>query len=229
MRRLSAVVLLSAVFIAVLYAASFTGDGNRTLMNDILARYKNTGATNAVAAVYLDFRVLDTLLEAFLLLVSVMGISQFLRLEDVEMIHFDDEGISIPASPVVSGAIKLILPVLFLYSLYIITFGAFSPGGGFQGGAILSTAVIYNYLSKHSIKIKYGRLVRFEELLFISFITLAGVYFLLYDYVAAPYIRTGYMILCGFIIGIKVAIGLAVIFIRFTGENEHRTRGGGYE
>ena len=42
---------------------------------------------------------------------------------------------------------KLLLPFMMLFGIYIISFGDVSPGGGFQGGAILTTA----YLDRKSV------------------------------------------------------------------------------
>ena len=43
-----------------------------------------SGANNMVSAIYLDFRVFDTLLEALLLMTAVIGVSQFARLSGKE-------------------------------------------------------------------------------------------------------------------------------------------------
>lgn len=43
--------------------------------------YQETGSANAVSAIYLDYRVFDTLFETLLLLVSVIGIIYFSRHE----------------------------------------------------------------------------------------------------------------------------------------------------
>jgi multicomponent Na+:H+ antiporter subunit B len=56
------------------------------LPNEILIYYKNhyfadTSAQNAVTAIYLNYRVFDTLFEALMLLISVIGIIHFSRHE----------------------------------------------------------------------------------------------------------------------------------------------------
>ncbi len=45
--------------------------------------YENTGSLNAVTAIYLDYRVFDTLFETLTLLVSVIGIIYFSRHEGI--------------------------------------------------------------------------------------------------------------------------------------------------
>lgn len=41
---------------------------------------EQTGAQNAVAAIYLNYRVYDTLFEALLLLIAIVGIMHFFRI-----------------------------------------------------------------------------------------------------------------------------------------------------
>ncbi len=37
---------------------------------------------------------------------------------------------------------RVLLPFLLLYSMYVITHGHLTPGGGFQGGVLLASAVV---------------------------------------------------------------------------------------
>ena len=43
----------------------------------------------------------------------------------------------LPASPVVSFIVRLLAPFIALFAIYVVLNGHVSPGGGFQGGAIL--------------------------------------------------------------------------------------------
>lgn len=45
-------------------------------------------------------------------------------------------------SPVLDATIRIITPFLLLFAIYVAIHGHTSPGGGFQAGAILSTALI---------------------------------------------------------------------------------------
>jgi multicomponent Na+:H+ antiporter subunit B len=45
-------------------------------------------------------------------------------------------------SIIVSLACRVIAPFIFVYGIYVIMFGHYSPGGGFQGGTILAANVI---------------------------------------------------------------------------------------
>lgn len=46
--------------------------------------YQETGALNAVTAVYLNYRVYDTLFEALMLLISILAIIYFSRHDEYE-------------------------------------------------------------------------------------------------------------------------------------------------
>lgn len=57
------------------------GDESASATDYYLANYEeDTGAGNAVAAIYLNYRVYDTFFEALLLLVAIVGIIHFFRL-----------------------------------------------------------------------------------------------------------------------------------------------------
>jgi multicomponent Na+:H+ antiporter subunit B len=45
-------------------------------------------------------------------------------------------------SLIVNMACRVIFPFIFVYGIYVIMFGHYSPGGGFQGGTILAADVI---------------------------------------------------------------------------------------
>ena len=43
---------------------------------------------------------------------------------------------------IVGIAVRVMAPFIFLFGIYVIMFGHYSPGGGFQGGTILAADVI---------------------------------------------------------------------------------------
>jgi multicomponent Na+:H+ antiporter subunit B len=45
-------------------------------------------------------------------------------------------------SQIVKGGVRLMVPFIQLFGLYIIVHGHYSPGGGFQGGVVLSSSFI---------------------------------------------------------------------------------------
>jgi len=84
MRRTIIAVLILLLFLGVawrLYRQSAPVKG--PLMDLCLDQAQSeTGARNAVAAIYLDYRVFDTILEALLLLISIIAVLYFAQPED---------------------------------------------------------------------------------------------------------------------------------------------------
>ena len=50
------------------------------------------------------------------------------------------------SSPALRGAVTVMLPVMVLYGLYVQVHGDYSPGGGFQGGVIVASALVLYHM-----------------------------------------------------------------------------------
>lgn len=207
-------IVLGAIFLLTYFNTieSFTP----VLRNLYIEEAQNrTGALNIVTAIYLDYRVFDTLLEALLLLTSVVAIFQFIKLEVFE--RNIEEWISVDSvdysrSEVQRYVISIIYPLFVILGFYVIANGADSPGGGFQGGAILAAILMCRYLivptEKYDYQIPYSLEKIFYLLLLVTmtlFIT-GNLNFISH--------RT-YMLIANLLIGAKVALGLTAVFLRF--------------
>jgi multicomponent Na+:H+ antiporter subunit B len=108
--------------------------------------------TDAVSAVNFDYRALDTLGEEFILFASVLGAVVLLREAEEKRERVPDhrEGRQVPLpSEAVLGWSLATMGFTVLFGIYIVLHGQSTPGGGFQGGAILATAPILFYLAKN--------------------------------------------------------------------------------
>ncbi len=95
------------------------------------------GAANLVTSVVVTYRGLDTLGEVTVLFAAAAGISLiFSQLKRKE----DDEG-SAPSEILETGAM-ILLPIIFVFGIYIFVNGHLTPGGGFQGGVIIASGVL---------------------------------------------------------------------------------------
>ncbi|MEU9040670.1 MULTISPECIES: MnhB domain-containing protein [unclassified Kitasatospora] len=99
---------------------------------------------NIVSSVNFDQRAFDTLGEESILFGSVLGAGMLLRLAR------DEHKRGAAAEPVLPttrlfGA--TLLPVTVLTGGYLVAHGALSPGGGFQGGVALATALHLAYVA----------------------------------------------------------------------------------
>src|SRR5665811_487066 len=50
-------------------------------------------------------------------------------------------------SVIVDLAVRILVPFIQIFALYVVTHGHYSPGGGFQGGAILAASILLLRLS----------------------------------------------------------------------------------
>lgn len=102
-------------------------------------------AANLVSSVTYDYRALDTLGEEFILLAAVTGVALLLRLTREERIG------PLPARSEIDDALRFVGPaivaLMVLFGIYVATHGQLTPGGGFQGGAIVATGIMLLYLT----------------------------------------------------------------------------------
>lgn len=49
-------------------------------------------------------------------------------------------------SIIIQTAFRYAIPLIFLYAIYVLTHGEYSPGGGFQAGALLAMVVVLSRL-----------------------------------------------------------------------------------
>jgi multicomponent Na+:H+ antiporter subunit B len=100
---------------------------------------------NAVSSVNFDQRALDTLGEETILLGSVIGVSALLRPSKEER----EEGPS-PTGRVLTPTKVLgyvMVPTTLILGVDVVTHGAVTPGGGFQGGIVLASGIHLLYVA----------------------------------------------------------------------------------
>jgi multisubunit Na+/H+ antiporter MnhB subunit len=109
-----------------------------------------SGVSNPVTAVLLNFRGYDTLLEMAVLLAALLGIWTVNPVTSLPLhSSFDRE------STLVTSFIRLLVPTATLIASYLLWAGAHAPGGAFQAGAVLAAIGILlrltGYLSPHPV------------------------------------------------------------------------------
>jgi multicomponent Na+:H+ antiporter subunit B len=106
--------------------------------------------TAVVSAVNFDYRGLDTLGEEFILFAAVIGVASLFRLLRGERDRAPDDdahGRRVHESSVAVTVLGLgLVGPTVLIGLYVVIHGHQTPGGGFQGGVILATALLLVYL-----------------------------------------------------------------------------------
>ena len=123
---------------------------------------------------------------------------------------------------------RIMLPFVFLYGIYIIVHGDLSPGGGFQGGAILATGFLLTYFIDDERKINLNRLLVAEKLLYLGILFAGGLSLLtrgelftnFFPAEVSLLVRRFFFILLNVLISLKVAMGLTSIVETFIEEGQ---------
>lgn len=107
-------------------------------------------ATNVVTAIIFDVCGADTLGEEFIFVAAITGLAVLLRGgrgEDASREPIHTDGRQLPArSEAVALLIRWMLPATIAFSLYVMAHGQLTPGGGFQAGAMLASALLLLFL-----------------------------------------------------------------------------------
>lgn len=147
-------VLFISIMLLVVDNLPEFGNPTNPANNEVMERYlengvEETGATNFVAGMILDYRAFDTFAEANVLFLAVMSVVLLIKRDGKnvspreEQEILEDEAFSkAEEKPILQVGGKLLTPLVILYGLYVIINGHLSPGGGFSGGAIVGAGLI---------------------------------------------------------------------------------------
>ena len=109
------------------------------------------GAANIVTSVVVTYRGLDTLGEVTVLFISAAGVGLMLRRSRKKDDDEENGDATMrrhkPSSEIVETATELLLPMVILFGIYVFLNGHLSPGGGFQGGAIIASGTMFLLLA----------------------------------------------------------------------------------
>jgi multicomponent Na+:H+ antiporter subunit B len=116
------------------------------------------GASNLVPAIVVTYRGFDTLGEVSILFLTAAIIGFFLKIE-----HNDNkinEKVKRYSEILGTGA-KVLIPMMILLGVYVFVNGHLTPGGGFQGGAIIASAFVLMFIAlpNHTVSHKVLSLI----------------------------------------------------------------------
>ncbi len=111
-------------------------------------------ATDVVNAINYDYRGFDTLGEEFILFTAVVGVMMMLRRDPgISTAPVGQQG-KVQDKPTLGIAVRaMTIPAVVLtvvFGFYIGLHGALTPGGGFQAGVILASALLLVYLAENT-------------------------------------------------------------------------------
>ena len=159
--------IMAAVFCAILgvlliVTVSFlppTGGVAKPDNNEVAARYiergmQETGAVNIVTGMILTYRAFDTFGETNVLFIATCCVMIMLMAEDAELKKrelLNDRRYEPKNDAILQGVATILVPVIFIFGIYVILNGHLSPGGGFSGGATIGAGLIL-YVSAFGFK-----------------------------------------------------------------------------
>jgi len=132
----------------------------------------DVGAANLVTAVVVTYRGLDTLGEVSILFLTAAIISFVLKFRDEELEKNREVR---PTSEILDTATQVLTPIIMLVGIYIFMNGHLTPGGGFQGGAVIASAVLLMLLASPKMKISHTVIATIETISGVSFVIIGAL------------------------------------------------------
>jgi multicomponent Na+:H+ antiporter subunit B len=190
-------------------------------------------ATDVVSSTTFDYRGFDTLGEEIILFTAALGLVILLREQRGERTRESgEEEAASRHAPATSDALRilglgLVGPTVVI-GVYIVTHGHLTPGGGFQGGVILASALLLVYLAGKYVAMRRVSPIPLVEaweaagaagfaLIGLGGLIFSGVYLENFIDLGTPkmLLSAGDIPLLNIAVGLEVAGAFTLIFIEF--------------
>jgi len=132
---------------------------------------EEVGAANLVTAVVVTYRGLDTLGEVTVLFIAATGVGVLLKRREQQSGAFEKR----PASELVRTGSLFLVPLIVLFGIYIFVNGHLSPGGGFQGGAVIASGVLLLLLANPHQELSHKIISSVESLSGAAYVALGAI------------------------------------------------------
>ena len=161
--------------LAAIFVTLFWNFGSSDTLTPLATHYANNGAEevgapNLVTSIIVTYRGLDTLGEVTILFLVASIISFFLKRVKTEK----EKSPKLETSEIMITASKLLMPIVMVLGIYVFINGHLTPGGGFQGGAIIATSFVLLLMANPNFNINHKIISTVESISGISII-LIGV------------------------------------------------------
>ena len=221
--------IISVLLWTVSYLPAFGNAGNPD-NNEVSARYierglQETGAVNIVTGMILDYRAFDTFGESCVLFIASCCVLVLLRIDATDgdkrsrkrLEEANDRLFEPKDDIILQKCACVMVPLILMFGIYIVLNGHLSPGGGFSGGAVLGSGLIF-YLNAFGFE-KTGRffterIYRRVTLCALTFYCLAKSYSF---YTGANHLHSGIplgvpgaILSSGLILPLNICVGLVV-------------------
>lgn len=170
-----------------------------------------TGALNLVSSLYLGYRAYDTLGETIVLLLGVLGTLGLVHAASRPSPSEGPRKLRTEFLDVASGKLG---PIVLVFGFYVMFYGHVSPGGGFQGGVVLASGLVFLALGSReavfSPLVRAAFLKNLEATAFLLIVSSALAGLLLGLGFFADVGRVWGLPSVSFIVALNVSIGLKV-------------------
>lgn len=229
--RVAGLLCAMALILILLVQVSYlppVGNSHNPGSNEVAAKYiedglQDTGAVNIVTGMILDYRAFDTFGESNVLFIATCTVLILLRNDKKKGKDSAEEeekrdSYYEPKNDVILQTITgILVPIIFIFGIYVILNGHLSPGGGFSGGAIIGAGLIL-YLNAFGFK-KTERFFTEKTYKWVSFSALT-FYCLAKSYSfytgahhlesGIPLGKAGAIISSGLILPLNICVGMVV-------------------
>lgn len=125
------------------------------------------GAANVVTSVVVTYRGLDTLGEVTILFAAAAVVGLLMHLSR------NSNPVRTDGSELLKTASGILFPLVVLFGVYVFLNGHLTPGGGFQGGAIIASGMMLLVLARPNHVFGHNFVVALEALSGLSYVALA--------------------------------------------------------
>jgi multicomponent Na+:H+ antiporter subunit B len=182
------------------------------------------GASNIVTSVVVTYRGLDTLGEVTILFAASAVVALLMKLNG------EKSGARKDGSELLKTGAELLTPLMILFGIYVFFNGHLTPGGGFQGGAIIASAVVLFVLANPNEKVSHSLFSVIESISGVTYVALGAIGALLavngfLDNRILPLGEFGTLFSAGLIpviyslVGLKVGSELSSVVLTLSGDS----------
>lgn len=162
-------VVLIMVVLGWAFFPLMSGLEDRAALGELANEYvtdgpDDLGAANLVTSVVVSYRGLDTLGEVTVLFAAAAGVGLVFQFKRNKKKEADTNKEKVhPPSEILKSASGLLFPMIFIFGIYIFVHGHLTPGGGFQGGVVIASAILLAFMSGAMSELNHG-LAHFLEM-----------------------------------------------------------------
>lgn len=166
-----------------------------------------SGSSNVVTSIVVNYRSFDTLGEVTVLFISALGVALLFGGYDRKKVFKN------PPSFILKYGTRIIFGIILMTGIYIFVHGHLTPGGGFPGGSMIASAILLMYISDDEFRVKF-KLIKVAEGIAGSLYVIAGLVglfvggYFLYNFL--PSGTLGNLASAGLIPVIYILVGLKV-------------------